>query len=245
MEIGESSKPELFTYDYYSQIIETLKLKKFGFFRFVDEPVENSLKAYLRHDIDINISDALELAKLESQLGVNSSYFVMLEADIYNLFSLSNRLKIYEIIALGHDVGLHFVPRTNQSLLELEFQVNREAEILGDLLQHKVSCFSIHRPIPSIFSSDFCPKGLINTYSPKYFSQQKYISDSNHYFRCGDPIEFIENFQGNDLQILTHPVWWKEKSMSPKDKIYKVIENCNLITKNYLLENIKLTEAIL
>jgi hypothetical protein len=245
MEIVKSSKLELFTYDYYCQIIEALKLRKFSFCRFVDELAEGSLKVYLRHDIDLNVKYALELAKLESKLGVTSSYFVMLAADIYNVYSSVNQKQISEIIALGHDVGLHFVPGIGLSPLELEAQINQEAEILGNLLQHKVSCFSVHRPAPGILSSDFCPQGLINTYAPKYFSKEKYISDSNHNFRCGNPIEFIENFQGNDLQILVHPVWWKEKSISPKDKIYKVIEDSNLITKNYLRENIKLTETIL
>jgi hypothetical protein len=245
MEIVKSSKRDLFTYDYYCQIIETLKLRKFSFCHFVDEQAEGSLKVYLRHDIDLNLADALELAKLESKLGVNSSYFFMLEAEIYNIFAPTNRQKISEIIALGHDVGLHFVPGIDMSPLELEVQVNREAEILGNLLQYKIKCFSIHRPAPYILSSDFRPRGLINTYSPEYFSKEKYISDSNHNFRCGNPIEFIERFQGNDLQILTHPVWWKQKSMLPKDKIYKVVEDCNLITKNYLRENIKLAETIL
>jgi hypothetical protein len=245
MEKLESSKPDIFTYDYYCQMIEILKERQFDFVHFTDELVKKSRKVYLRHDIDLNINDAVELAKLEWQLGVTSSYFVMLEAETYNAFSPLNRPKIKEIIALGHDVGLHFVPQIDLNLEQLEFQVKREVEILENLLQYQVSCFSIHRPPPGILSSDFCPQGLINTYDQKYFAKHKYISDSNHHFRCGDPIEFIENFQSSDLQILIHPVWWKKKSISAKDKIYKVIEDSNLINKNYVCDNINLAKTIL
>jgi hypothetical protein len=242
----------IFTYDYFCELIQVLKQRYFNFGRFTVNSVspgnENTSRmgkvVYMRHDIDLNLNYACKLAELECQLGVTSSYFMMLEADTYNLFSPQNRDKARAIISLGHDVGLHFVPPINLSLDELCSRVKQEVEILSYLLGSQVSCFSIHRPAAGILSSEFCPQGLINTYSHNYFAKHKYISDSNHNFRCGDPIKFIEDFQYSSLQILIHPVWWKNKIMSPEKKIYEVIEDCNRSNKYYVTENINLAKNI-
>ncbi|QYX29919.1 hypothetical protein [Sphaerospermopsis torques-reginae] len=237
----------LFTYDYYRHMMWVLQRKSFNFVRFTDNQVDshNNRKVYLRHDVDLNLTYALELAKLEKELGVNSSYFVMLECDTYNLFSPFNRDTAKEIISLGHDIGLHFVPQMNLSMGELDLHVKQQASILEDLLQCQVSSFSFHRPPQGILGSDFCPQGLINTYNSRLFAKHKYISDSNHNFRSGDPIKFIENFQESSLQILIHPVWWKDKEMSPSDKIYQAIKDCNGQIRTYLRENISLAKTIL
>lgn len=47
----------------------------------------------LRHDVDTDLRKALEMAKLECQYGIKSTYFVLLTSNFYNLYSYRNSAK--------------------------------------------------------------------------------------------------------------------------------------------------------
>ena len=51
----------------------------------------------LRHDIDYSLDKAVALAELERELGVSSTYFVLLTSEFYNLLSKDNLSKISKI----------------------------------------------------------------------------------------------------------------------------------------------------
>ncbi len=40
----------------------------------------------LRHDVDFSVDRALELAKIENNYGISSTYFFLLHSDFYNIF---------------------------------------------------------------------------------------------------------------------------------------------------------------
>ena len=50
---------------------------------------------YLRHDIDFSMEDALKIALIESELNINSSYF-MITSNTYNLFSKKIEILFYK-----------------------------------------------------------------------------------------------------------------------------------------------------
>ena len=61
----------------------------------------------MRHDIDIDILPAVNLAKFENKLGIKSSYFFRVNAKNYNILSLTTLNSISRIKDLGHEIGLH------------------------------------------------------------------------------------------------------------------------------------------
>jgi len=51
----------------------------------------------LRHDVDVDVGAALEMAKVEKSLGVSSTYFLMLRPPVYNLMSRHNHQAVKKI----------------------------------------------------------------------------------------------------------------------------------------------------
>lgn len=63
-----------FTFEWYGDLVDRLLSKKFSFCGF------NDCGAYekcviMRHDIDSSVTKALELASLENEKGIGSTYF--------------------------------------------------------------------------------------------------------------------------------------------------------------------------
>ena len=60
----------------------------------------------LRHDVEFDISRALELAKIESKHNVKSTFFFQVYSSAYNSLSPINKNMIKQIKDLGHNIGI-------------------------------------------------------------------------------------------------------------------------------------------
>ncbi|MCX6777548.1 MAG: class I SAM-dependent methyltransferase [Candidatus Micrarchaeota archaeon] len=56
---------------------------------------------------------------------------------------------------------------------------------------------------------------------------QNYISDSRGIWSCGDPIPALSRGLGTGsvFQLLIHPVWWGEKSLSPQERLEEFFQS--------------------
>lgn len=92
---------------YQRLLTHLIKTQRFDFraMRDLRRPCPDKISVGLRHDIDNDISTALKLAKIEHQLGLQASYYVLHTAPYYGSRPCISILK--EIQALGHEVGLH------------------------------------------------------------------------------------------------------------------------------------------
>ncbi|MBT5716894.1 MAG: hypothetical protein HOI70_08280, partial [Opitutae bacterium] len=50
-----------------------------------------------------------------------------------------------------------------------------------------------------------------------------YVSDSNGYWRYRRLWDVLQKSQDSCLQVLTHPVWWQEKPMPPRQRIFRSV----------------------
>ena len=66
-----------FTYRAYQELIELLKKNNYEVCDYYNYKKFNKC-VILRHDVDLSLEKALELAKLENSLGVYSTYYVLL-----------------------------------------------------------------------------------------------------------------------------------------------------------------------
>ncbi len=228
-----------FTLSHYKEILS--KLKENHIFSAYHDYDVNSIFVLKRHDVDFSLDNALKMAKIEYDMGVKSTYFLMLHSEFYNLLEYKNIEIVKEIKLLGHEIGLHFDSEfykiTNENLLDEKIVF--EKTILENFISQKIESFSFHNPTNFILN---CKRekygGLINCYS-KYFNENVcYCSDSNGYWRYNRMIDYIEKNKEFNLQILTHPVWWTEKIRSPKEKI-------ELNIKRRAQTNLKMYENIL
>lgn len=201
-----------FTYEAYAGLLR--KLRKFGYepIRFCDVSDAVRRPAIIRHDVDMDLQDAEKMAQLESEMNVKATYFVLLTSDYYNLFARDNMKSAKNILGLGHEIGLHF-DITAYDEMTWGKAVAKECLMLGEFLDTRVKSISWHIPKNDLigvhlgFMDDF---GLLNAYDPYFYHGYKYVSDSM--MRWREPVgEYIEERKFEKLQILTHPVWYREQ----------------------------------
>ena len=184
--------------------------------------------------------EALNLAKIENDLDVKSTFFLLFHSEFYNLLEKPITDLVKEIILLGHEIGLHFDPvfYNIKNSEELEIWLTFEKEILQKIFNIKILVFSFHNPTEDMLQyDDYSYSSMINCYAKDIKSAITYCSDSNGYWRFKRMFDLISIEKPAKLQMLTHPEWWTLKTMSPKEKVWLSIDGR---AKFYKSEYIKL-----
>ncbi len=176
-------------------------------FRKVDTASKHLI---VRHDVDMCLDAAVEIAVLENQLGVSAHYFVLLRTEMYNLFSKNGLAAVETLLSLGHRVGLHF-DASLYSESELEEAAEWESGCLQCVTGCEVDMISFHRPTKSLLGRAGLLAGRRHAYQPKYFTDMAYCSDSRGRWDHGYPLDLEAVKKGQALQLLTHPIWWTTK----------------------------------
>ena len=233
-----------FTYKAYNHMLQLLKNNGYNFCSYDNYPRAERC-VIMRHDIDYSLEQAVKLAQIENDFGIQSTYFVLLTSDFYNPASSGSYRNLHDIINLGHHVGLHF-DETAYSYEEyrLEYYVRKEARILSDLLDVNINAFSLHRPNQRTIETQLIIPGLVNSYGEEFFQEFKYISDSRRRWR--EPVEDI--IQGSEfprLHILTHSFWYHEKDQPIGRTVRDFIASAGEDRKKCLKENITALEEII
>lgn len=207
-----------FTYRWYRQFLRRLSDDGYEFRTFSDG-LTGGNEVLLRHDVDLAIEAALEMARIEAELDIESTYCVLLTSALYNPLEAERREILREIDSMGHEVALHFSTheywptQSPPSEAELEARVSEERSILDNVVP-PTETVSFHRPPSWVLDTDF--EGFESTYAPAYFSDIGYIADSNQRWREDPPT--MDDFD-QALQILTHPGLWGEDDTRFKKRI--------------------------
>jgi len=221
--LQENKIVPVFNYDYYSYFITELqKTHDFtSFSRVKYSRLHHLNKILLRHDVDQSLSKALEMARIEKELGIISTYFLFLKSPFYNVFSQSAEKMIYDIISLDHNIGLHFDYNLNhaRTLSNVSYRILEEVEIIQRYFGVKLDAVSFHRPLNIDLLQKIELNSLPHTYESIFLNDFKYFSDSRGRWRFGDPLSSDDYKSGRDLHILIHPIWWNSENLTPKESI--------------------------
>lgn len=217
-----------FTEEHYRSILQK-STDLYSFITYDKIKDYESKKEYIlwRHDVDFSPQRALQLAKIEKEFGVKSTFFLMLGSEHYNLFEEEIKNLINQIIDLGHKIGLHFdMSAYNiKSENELENFLVFEKNIIDQLFHLDIDVFSFHDPSDLVNSfKEFYYSGMINTYGKFFKEEVQYCSDSNGYWRFKTIDEFLFSNEKGNKQVLTHPIWWQKDVMTPREKVTRCIE---------------------
>ncbi len=236
-----------FSYENYRKILLNFKECLCDFSEVSDK---NSF-VLIRHDVEFSTQRALRIAKIENSEGVKSSFLFQVRSNAYNVLSIFNREIIEKISELGHKVGLHLyvshIKKNDWNRLELELY--KQKEILEFAIGKKIDRFSFHRPPEWVLNRrDDLICDLINMYGESFFEFSpepksiKYIADSKHQFKYGDP---QENIKFSKIQLLLHPDEWSDRGFDAFEnfrsledehlhEFFKTINNETKIYKNNL-----------
>ena len=197
----------------------------------------------LRHDIDMSISAACEVAALERDIGVTSTYFVLLRSELYSPFSESGRAELIELVELGHEVGLHLdASLYDDDAAALDEAAAWECDLLERLIDRPVRIISLHRPAQSLINTQNTLGGRPHTYQRRYFSDIGYCSDSRGAWGHGHPYEHQAVRNKSALQLLTHPIWWTGEAASPTVRLDRYLRGRHETLGHALADNCSIFE---
>ena len=207
----------MFSYNEYKNVIKLVN-SHLPIVDFADVTDKTDKFCVLRHDIEFSIDRAYELAKIEKDLGVVSTYTVQVRNNTYNALSEKNIDLIKRIKDLGHSIGLHQNPPLMEGE-ELGRYIMTDIQILEHFYGFEIDRFAFHRPKKEYLASYVVLEDKINCYDKKffhYFDEKPdkldvlYLSDSNHKWKFGYPLDF-DLSKVDKLQLLTHPYSWTDE----------------------------------
>ena len=221
----------MFNFNEYRNIIKLIQ-QFLPIVDFADVTAKTNKYCVLRHDIEFSIDRAYELAKVETDLGVSSTYTVQLRNNTYNALSEKNINLIKQIKSLGHYIALHQNP-PYMSEKELKKYVLKDIETLEYYYGFEIDRYAFHRPKQEQLAMYLDIPGKINCYGKlffHYFDKDRpstldvtYLADSNHKWKYGHPIELDFN-NVSKLQVLTHPFSWTERGFENYGNFLSLIE---------------------
>jgi hypothetical protein len=191
-----------FTLEHYRELLAAAESGGYRWTSFDVRPRPGDL--FLRHDVDLSLEAALELARLEHELGVRATYFLMTESAFYNLDSPAGRDAQRRLRELGHAVGLHAVhPR-------------------AELDERFDPVIAWHNPDPEYLSKPVA--GAVNVMEPPFFTQGLYRSDSNRHWREGCPHDELAAGAFEWLQLLIHPEIWVYEGETMRETMESMLD---------------------
>jgi hypothetical protein len=220
---------EDFSYDYYRALLGMLQtnFEPRTLSEYQPERSDGERAAFVRHDVDVCLERALELAQVEHEIGVRATYMVIPDTPLYDLEEERDILHL--IHELGHEIALHCDlngtgddPADDGGLSAAERrrieEGKRRLEALGI---QSVDSVSFHRPSEAVLEGPRTVSGMVNAYNADLLSS--YISDSSGRWREGEPIDSVVEYAAAErLQVLTHPVWWGERHEPPLKRFVHV-----------------------
>jgi hypothetical protein len=175
-----------FELEHYRELLDSARAGGYRFAFFDREPRAGDV--LLRHDVDLSLDAAVRLAELEADANATATYFLMRESVFYNLASHEGRAAAQRLRELGHRIGLHAVwPR-------------------AELDERFDPIVAWHNPDAEYMSAPI--DGAANVMESRFFSPERYRSDSNQHWRSGCPHEELRAGAFEWLQLLTHPEIW-------------------------------------
>ncbi|WP_206460016.1 hypothetical protein [Anaerovorax sp. IOR16] len=228
-----------FTFGAYGKLIECLREYGYCFADYLN--YKNYDKSViLRHDVDMDLQKAVEMAKFEFDLGVSSTYYVLITSDFYNVFSKNNQKHLQEIIGFGHTVGLHFDEAKYGQETDIVEAIEEEAALLAQCIGTEVTTVSMHRPSSKTLEANYKINGgkIVNSYGTEFFKNFKYVSDSRRNWR-ENVFEMAKSGEHSKLHILTHPIWYDINETSMKECLKEFVSRASIERYETLVDNIR------
>lgn len=221
-----------FSFGYFRRILEAIKSN------FENHLISEALQAlrhdgkrpklFLRHDVDLDLNKALEVAMIENEHGVCASYMVMVNSPLYRVEETASRSILRRFISMGHEVALHFDFDTSEErndhseLSSIEPKIHSACHRLETTIEAEVRSISSHRPLPPLLRGPLIVAGRVNAYSKELMAW--YLSDSKGTWREGEPLPRLQNPDQPLLQLLIHPIWWGNEHRPAQDRLQAFFE---------------------
>jgi len=204
-----------FSVTHYREILETAVKSGYRFIGYEERqaPAPGERVCILRHDVDYAPEWTLRLGAIERTLGIRATYFFQVCAKTYNLRESANYQTLQRLRQMGHTLGLHFdlTWKPDAHWEEIPELCRRDkavfAAIAGIEPCEIISFHNPHRFGPQVLNQDVA--GMRHTYEKPFFSDMKYLSDSQGWYE-GCMCKVFEEQRYPAIQLLMHADYWTE-----------------------------------
>lgn len=191
-----------------SSIFKQLQSEKYEFVADPREILSGSRKVFVRHDIDVDLEYAIQVADMESRLGIRAHFYLMLDSPFYNLleelsFSHLKRLQVYSKFISLH---MNVYRDSSQSLDHALKQILRNVFVFEQLTEQQIETISFHQPNEVAMGMELDQVNLYNVYLLNQSNKVTYFSDTNQSLNVSALQGVAQN--GGNIHLLIHPVWW-------------------------------------
>lgn len=233
---------DFFTIDNYRKLVNIAIQKGYTFILHKDEFIEDRMDIIWRHDVEFSPFIALEMAKIENELGVKATYFFQLHSENYNIFEKYYSDILLEIQTLGHHIGLHF--DSHYYGIEDEESLNKYVELdknyFNAVFGLDIDTYSFHNTTPFVLNCrEYKYGGLINVYSDFFRNHYEYRADSTGYWRYENFYEELQNKEKRHFQFLSHDAMWSHEVLSPRKRVFQSIQDNADRVKRFYDEDLK------
>lgn len=154
---------------------------------------------FMRHDVDCHLDGIIQFARLEREYGCRSTWFVPVTFN-FNVLHKPNSDVLRELVAFGHNIGLHYDPLVTRTREDLR----RQIRVLENASGFKVRSVTSHKP-GSIESK-------VDTSDWRVPIHPEYVSDSGRRWR-DDRLMRLTHDQ-TSFMLLTHVEHWMSADQS-------------------------------
>ena len=154
---------------------------------------------FMRHDVDCHLDGIIQFARLEREYGCRSTWFVPVTFN-FNVLHKPNSDVLRELVAFGHNIGLHYDPLVTRTREDLR----RQIRVLENASGFKVRSVTSHKP-GSIESK-------VDTSDWRVPIHSEYVSDSGRRWR-DDRLMRLTHDQ-TSFMLLTHVEHWMSAELS-------------------------------
>ena len=138
------------------------------------------------------------------------------------------RAAVRALLEAGHELALHFDANGCANHAEIVEGVLAEAAALQEVYGVPVRVVSFHQVGRRMLSDLELPAPLINTYAPRFFTEIGYVSDSNMQWRGKNLKALLRAHEHRRMQVLIHPVWWREQATTLRQALESVAQDAGL-----------------
>ncbi|MEZ5919259.1 MAG: hypothetical protein R3D66_04950 [Alphaproteobacteria bacterium] len=222
--------PNNFTLAAYKEQIQTLLEAGYEPVQYDTSEQQHEKSVILRHDVAFSPSQALKMAKIEQELGAQSTFFFNFDSGFYTVNDETVQETIREIQAMGHKIGIQIKPEDEDGNLLIDEDLVRHTEdqknIFEATLGANVECVSFD--VTKLTHIKKIPEqsqiaGMLNTYGHKFADRMDrsrgQAGNSNGMHLYGTSItDHVE--QGTPhLHLLVYPDWVSDAPMLPYRRI--------------------------
>lgn len=203
---------------------------------------ESSPTFYFRHDVDLHLLHVDRMAEVEAEFGVSATYYVALTQP-YNVLSSENVAILRRLVALGHELGLHYdlvcYPTEPDAALE---RLAWEVSVLSQVSDTTVRSICMHQPHTGLENLFAIGGRWLNPHDPRLAKGLVYISDSCRAWRDESLLRCLGGDPPERVMLNTHPELWLDGTIVERARYLEdvVMLHASEQSRRYIDETVRL-----